>query len=56
VVVWVDQLENLFLLPGQLEDNPPMLGAPDVFDVTGYGADPTGRSLATSALQGARRR
>lgn len=51
VVVWINELEKLFLLPDPPVDNPFIAGSPDVLDVTGYGADPTGRSPATAAIQ-----
>jgi polygalacturonase len=51
VVVWIDQHGPLFLLPDPMEDDAPIHGLPDVLDVTDFGADPSGRSLATSALQ-----
>jgi hypothetical protein len=53
VVVWIDQLEKLFLLPDPIEHDAPVPGAPDSLDVTEFGADPTGRALATTALQAA---
>jgi polygalacturonase len=53
VVVWIDQLAPLFLLPDPMEDDAPVHGLPHVLDVTDFGADPSGRSLATSALQAA---
>ena len=53
VVLWIDQLEPLFVLPDPIEDDAPVHGAPDVLDVTDVGADPSGRSLATTALQAA---
>ena len=53
LVVWIDQLAPLFLLPDPMEDDAPAHGLPDVLDVTDFGADPNGRSLATTALQAA---
>ena len=53
VVVWIDQLAPLFILPDPMDDDAPVHGQPDVLDVTDFGADPTGRSLATTALQAA---
>jgi polygalacturonase len=53
VVLWIDQLVPLFLLSDPLEDDAPVHGMPDVLDVTDFGADPSGRSLATTALQAA---
>ena len=53
VVVWIDQLAPLFLLPDAMEDDAPVHGLPHVLDVTDFGADPNGRSSATSALQAA---
>ena len=53
VVVWIDQLTPLFLLPDPIEDDAPVHGLPHVLDVTDFGADPSGRSSATSALQAA---
>jgi Glycosyl hydrolases family 28/Pectate lyase superfamily protein len=51
LVVWIDGLEKLFLLPDPLEADAPDPGSGGVFDVTAYGADATGKSLATAALQ-----
>jgi polygalacturonase len=53
VVIWIDQLEKLFLLPDPPEDDPPRPGSPDVIDAADFGADPSGRALATAALQAA---
>jgi hypothetical protein len=49
VVVWVDGLEKLFLLPDPMEYDAPTPGSADVFNVISFGADATGRSIATSA-------
>lgn len=51
VIVWVDQLEKLFLLPDPMEENVPVPGRPGVINVIEYGADPTARSSATIAIQ-----
>jgi len=53
VVVWIDSLEKLVLLPDPIEGGAPVPGSPGVFDVTDFGADPTGATLATTALQAA---
>ena len=53
VVVWIDQLAPLFILPDPMDDDAPVHGLPHVLDVTDFGADPSGRSLATTALQAA---
>jgi polygalacturonase len=53
IVVWIDGLEKLFLLPDPISDDAPIAGSADVIDVTDHGADPTGRGLATTALQSA---
>ena len=53
VVVWIDDLDPLFILPDPLEADPPVAGADGVLDVTRFGADPTGRRLATTAIQAA---
>ncbi len=53
VVVWIDQLEKLFLLPDPPEDNAPDPGSPGMLQVTDFGADPTGSRLATHELQAA---
>ena len=48
VVVWIDDLEKLVLLP-----DPPLEMPADALTVTDLGADPSGRSLATAAIQAA---
>ena len=53
VVVWIDQLEPLFLLPDPPEADARVSGSDGVIDVLDHGADPTGRVLATTALQAA---
>lgn len=53
VVVWIDRLEKLFLLPDPIDDDPPTAGTPGVIDAIAAGADPTGRSTTTAALQAA---
>lgn len=51
VVVWIDGLEKLFLLPDPPDPDAPVQGAPGILDVTALGADPTGRTPATAAIQ-----
>jgi hypothetical protein len=53
IVVWIDDLEKLFLLPDPIAHEPPVAGAPGVVDPAAHGADPTGRALSTTALQAA---
>ena len=53
VVVWIDDLEPLFLLPDAIEHDRPDPADDGVFDVTDFGADPAGRTLATAQLQAA---
>jgi len=51
VVVWIDELDKLVLLPDPpVGDNPP---AHDALSITDFGAEPSGRSLATAAIQAA---
>ena len=51
--MWIDHLAPLFILPDPMDDDAPVHGQPHVLDVTDFGADPSGRSLATTALQAA---
>ena len=53
IVVWINELEKLFVLPDPPEADPPIPGSAGVLDATDYRADPTGRSSATTALQAA---
>ena len=46
-------MEKLFLLPDPLEEGAPVPGSRNVYDVSDRGADSTGRSPATTALQAA---
>ncbi len=50
-VVWLNDFEKLFVLADAREKDAPVAGAPGVFDVTTFGADATGRTLSTAALQ-----
>jgi hypothetical protein len=53
IVVRIAGLEPLFVLADPPEADPPVAGGPGVIGVTDAGADPTGRRLATSAIQAA---
>jgi hypothetical protein len=52
VVIRIDRLEPLFLLPDPIDDAP-STGPSTLVTVTEFGADPTGRALATRRLQAA---
>ena len=53
IVVRIVGLEPLFVLADPPDDDPPIAGSPGVIDVTAAGADPSGRRLASGAIQAA---
>jgi polygalacturonase len=50
-VVWIDDLEKLFVLADPREENPPIPGEGNVVSVLDHGVDPSGATLGTVAIQ-----
>jgi polygalacturonase len=52
-VVWINDLEKLFVFPDAPLEHGPTPGAPGVSNVRDLGADATGKTLSTTAIQAA---